>query len=250
MRLHAAGNPRRGRLLHSLQWLVAAGAFGYLIWTLPGVRGDAGYSAMLDAWLGNAVLVGAAGVCLLRGLLIRAERTAWLALAAGIALWTSGRVVYLHLHSSGDVPIPSLADVGWLAFYPAVYLAIVLLVRSRIPRFHASMWLDGLVAGLAVAAVVAAILLDPIVDATGGDAAEVAVTLAYPLADLLLLGVTAGVAAAAGGRPGRCWQRASSSSRPGTASTSTAWPGAGTNRARRSARPDRLARRCWPSPRG
>ena len=86
MRLHAAGNPRRGRLLHSLQWLVAAGAFAYLVSTLPGVRGDAGYSTPLDAWLGNAVLVGAAGVCLLRGLLIRAERTAWLALAAGIAL--------------------------------------------------------------------------------------------------------------------------------------------------------------------
>ncbi len=205
MREQAAGNPRGGRVLEALQWTAAGVTVAYLISTLPGVRAGQGYSTLLDAWLGNAALFGAVAICLLRGVLIRSERAAWLTLGTGIGLWTAGRVAYLHMHSHGPVPIPSIADVGWLAFYPAVYLAIVLLVRSRIPRFHASMWLDGLVAGFAVAAVTAAIMLDPIVAVTGGDSAEVTVTLAYPLADLLLLGVTAGVAAAAGWRPGRAW---------------------------------------------
>src|SRR4051812_36403755 len=203
MREHAAGSARRSRLLHVMQWVVAAGAIAYLVSTLPGVRPDGGYSTILDSWLGNGVLFGAMALCLFRGILIRAERAAWLALGIGIGVWTAGRVVYLA--AEGDLPIPSIADVCWLAFYPAVYLGVILLVRSRIPRFHASMWLDGLVAGFAVVALAAAILFDPIVSVTGGDSAEVAVTLAYPLADLLLLGVVVGVAAASGWHPGRAW---------------------------------------------
>ena len=205
MRMHAAGNARRGRWLQALQWTVAAGTVAYLVSTIPGLRSGEGYSTVFDAWLGNAVLFGAMAICLLRGALIRSERAAWVALGVGIGLWASGRVAYLTMPSQGEVPIPSVADLGWLAFYPAVYLAIVLLVRSRIARFHPSMWLDGLVAGFAVAALAAAIMFDPIVDATGAEGAELTVTLAYPLADLLLLGVTAGVAAAAGWRPGRAW---------------------------------------------
>jgi diguanylate cyclase (GGDEF)-like protein len=188
-----------------MQWVVTAGAIAYLVSTLPGIRPGEGYSTVLDAWLGNGVLFGAMAICLSRGFLIRSERAAWLALGTGIGLWTGGRVYYLTAQAHGDVPIPSPADIGWLAFYPAVYLGVVLLVRSRIPRFHASMWLDGLVAGFAVAALTAAIVFDPIVSATGGDAAEVTVTLAYPLSDLLLLGVAAGVAAASGWHPGRAW---------------------------------------------
>src|SRR3954463_2845271 len=121
MREHAAGTARRSRLLQVMQWVVSAGAVVYLVSTLPGVRPGGGYSTLLDAWLGNAVLFGAMALCLARGILIRAERAAWLALGIGIGLWTAGRVDYLAAHAHGRVPIPSLADVGWLAFYPAVY---------------------------------------------------------------------------------------------------------------------------------
>src|SRR5215210_3584583 len=142
MREHAAGSARRSRLLQAMQWVVTAGAIAYLVSTLPGVRPDGGYSTVLDAWLGNGVLFGAMAICLSRGFLIRSERAAWLALGTGIGLWTGGRVYYLTAQAHGDVPIPSPADIGWLALYPAVYLGVVLLARSRIPRFHASMWLD------------------------------------------------------------------------------------------------------------
>jgi hypothetical protein len=72
-------------------------------------------------------------------------------------------------------------------------------------EFHASLWVDGVIAGLAVAGVGAALAFDPVLAATGGErAAAVATTIAYPLADLVLLGVVVGVfALTAGGRAAR-----------------------------------------------
>ena len=42
--------------------------------------------------------------------------------------------------------------------FPAAYAGIVLLVRARVPRFHASLWLDGAIGALAIAAVGAAVM--------------------------------------------------------------------------------------------
>ena len=32
------------------------------------------------------------------------------------------------------IPIPSLCDVLWLAFYPCVYVALVLVMRAQVDR--------------------------------------------------------------------------------------------------------------------
>ena len=63
-----------------------------------------------------------------------------------------------------------------------------MLLRERIGSFPFTRWLDGLIAGLAVAALTAALALGPIADAsTSGSSLEVATNLAYPIADLTLL---------------------------------------------------------------
>src|SRR4051812_2637982 len=116
MREHAAGSARRSRLLHVMQWVVAAGAIAYLVSTLPGVRPDGGYSTILDSWLGNGVLFGAMALCLFRGILIRAERAAWLALGIGIGVWALGRVG--PLAGRGDPPLPPLAGGCRAGFFP------------------------------------------------------------------------------------------------------------------------------------
>jgi diguanylate cyclase (GGDEF)-like protein len=85
------------------------------------------------------------------------------------------------------------------------YVAFVLLVRRSAVRFHASMWLDGLVGGLAVAALAAALVLGPILETTGGSPAAVVTTLAYPLGDLLLIVIVVGAFALRGWHPGRAW---------------------------------------------
>jgi diguanylate cyclase (GGDEF)-like protein len=78
------------------------------------------------------------------------------------------------------------------------------LARRQIRQWHASQWLDGLVAGLGTAAVVASILVGPATSFEGTRTATV-VNLAYPLADLLLLMMVVTVVAASGWRPGRRW---------------------------------------------
>ena len=101
----------------------------------------------------------------------------------------------------------------YLSFYPASYASLLLLARSRTDSFRSSLWLDGAIAALTVAALIATLAFQPIVDATSGGTAEIAVNLAYPVGDLLLLGlVVAGLRAerlaarprlaAAGRRPG------------------------------------------------
>ena len=47
-------------------------------------------------------------------------------------------------------------------------------------RFRSSLWLDGGIAALTVAALIATLAFQPIVDATGGTTAQIAVNLAYP----------------------------------------------------------------------
>ena len=67
------------------------------------------------------------------------------------------------------------------------------------------MWLDGLVAGLAVASVGEILVLQPILRTTGGKFIEIATDVAYPAGDLVMLALVAGVFALTGWRPGRAW---------------------------------------------
>ena len=91
--------------------------------------------------------------------------------------------------------MPSVADPFFLAFCPLVYAALFLLVRSRLAPPGAGVWLDGLVAALATAALGAAAVDQAIVGATGGDAGTVATNLTYLLGDIVLLAGVVGVIA-------------------------------------------------------
>ncbi len=102
-------------------------------------------------------------------------------------------------------PYPSLADLLFLGFYPFAYATLLLVVRDRAVRFHASFWLDGVVGGLGAAAVGAALVFPTILASTGGSAMEVATNLAFPVADLLLLILVVGAVALLGWRPNRSW---------------------------------------------
>ena len=146
-------------------------------------------SALLDDWLFE-ILIAASGIGILaRVVLVRTERLAWTMIGLGALAWGAGDIYWLVAFADAEeVPYPSIADGLYLSFYPFVYVGLVLLVRARVRRFHASQWLDGLAAVLVVAAVGMAILLPPIlVGNEGGTAAAVAANLAYPLCDLVIL---------------------------------------------------------------
>ena len=79
-----------------------------------------------------------------------------------------GRQLLLTTSRCGDLaspPFPSLADGLWLALYPLSFAAIAILVRHRFSRLPAGVWLDGVIGGTVVAAVAAALLLEPVFDA-------------------------------------------------------------------------------------
>src|SRR5918998_1169319 len=106
-------------------------------------------------------------VCIARSALRGTERTPWLLLGLGMFVWTAGdlywTVVLADVHPQ---PFPSLSDALYLAAYPFWYVALGLLVRSRVGEFSPSMWADGLVAGLAVAAMGAAVVFDRVLSVT------------------------------------------------------------------------------------
>src|SRR5438309_3601160 len=61
------------------------------------------------------------------------------------------------------------------------------MLRQHTAKFSVSLWLDGIVGGLASAAIAAAAILKPVLATSGGSIAAVVTTTAYPLLDILLL---------------------------------------------------------------
>jgi diguanylate cyclase (GGDEF)-like protein len=172
------------------------------------VTAAVGLSSILENWVYNVVLLGAATSCLVRAALHRSERLAWTLLGTALAIWTAGEIYYEGvLSNASSVPIPSPADAGYLLFYPLTYAGVIILARRRLDAFSAGRWLDGIIVGAAAAAVVAAFALNPIVDAStrAGDTLQVATNLAYPIGDLTLLALVATAAALDGWRLGARW---------------------------------------------
>ena len=182
--------------------LALAGA--YAVEAQLGLHGS--LDRFFDTWVYNGLLLASSGACLARGLLVRAERVPWLLLGTALLLWTAGDLYYLvFLSGLDEIPIPSISDPFYLAFYPVSYVALALLLRARIDRFRGNPWLDGLIASLAVAAFGAAVIFDEVISTTGGSPLVVATNLAYPLADLLLLALVVATFALTGWRFDRTW---------------------------------------------
>jgi two-component system, cell cycle response regulator len=168
--------------------------------------GGPGSEGFFQDWVYNALVLSAALSCLVRGFISRAERGRWLSLGGGLLCLFGGELYYtLHLSHLAKPPYPSLADGLYLAFYPAGYAALVLFAPRASRQLRACLWLDGLMSALAVGALAAAVLLQPIVASTGGARLEVATTLAYPLGDVTLLAFVVGLLALNAWKPSRSW---------------------------------------------
>lgn len=198
--------PHNWRL--ALRATAALAALGWVLFVLHtglGIGGP-GLDDLFNAWIYNGLMLLASVACLARATLLPEARAAWAVMGVGLLLWTGGEIYWsLELSQLDTPPFPSPADALYLSFYPASYIALLLLVRSRVRGFRRSQWLDGGIAALAVAGLAAAVAFQPIVEGTTGDAATVATNLAYPLGDLLLLGLVVCVFGLSGWRSGRTW---------------------------------------------
>ena len=128
-------------------------------------------------------------------------------MGAGLCAWATGDVYYtIALEHLDSIPFPSIDDAMYLSLYPPAYIAIGLFVRSRTSTFRGSSWLDGLAARSRSARWRPRSSSRRCCRAWRARVpAAVATNLAYPLADLLLLGVLVTSAALSGWRVDRAW---------------------------------------------
>jgi len=181
------------------------GGVGVLVLHMTLDLGGAQTDGLFDDGVYNVLMVCAAGVVIARAITVRAQRAAWLAMGVGLACWSLGELYFtLFVESSNSAGVTP-ADGLYLAMYPCMYIAMTLLVGANLRELRISMWLDGLIAGLAAATIAAALILPPILESAHGDVVSVAVTLAYPIGDILLLIFTIVALGMTGWRPGRVW---------------------------------------------
>ena len=160
----------------------------FVVSTIPGVRPKAGYNLLLDGFLNNLAYMLSAMLCLVRARDASTFRSAWRVLGVGLTIYGLGNIFWtIFIRPLNPQPFPTVADGLWLSFYPIAFVALLLIVREMAAeKVPLSLWLDGIVGGLAVAAVTAAIV-GPVLAVTGGSSAAVLTTLAYPLLDVLLM---------------------------------------------------------------
>jgi diguanylate cyclase (GGDEF)-like protein len=153
-------------------------------------------------WVYNGLMVFACVVVGSRAYLDPRERPAWTAFTAALTCWTFGEIYYAVVLPEA---YPSPADLGFIAFYPLVYIGMVALLRSHVRSIGGTLWLDGVTASLAAGALAAAVVVELVLTTTEGSPSTVVTNLSYPLGDVLLLSAVFGVFSLTRWRPGARW---------------------------------------------
>ncbi len=168
--------------------------------------GGQGFGEVIRDWVTSAVYILVGVIVCWHAVRTTESRRSWMWFAFGISVYGLGNVLWAAwIEHLMNPPIPSICDGMWLTLYPCCYVGIVGLARIRERRVPARIWLDGLIAGLGVAAIGAAIVLRPVLASVSGNTAAVITEMAYPICDLLLAGLVVGVLALRGWRLDRMW---------------------------------------------
>ena len=175
------------------------------------VINNLGWRPSGTSWLGSdhlhtiVELTGAA-LCLARARRVREDRVAWLLVGVGIASYCAGDTLWFAWVKHEPSPsFPSVADGLWSTFYVLVIAGTAALVHGHVRLRQRTLWLDGVIGGL----VVAAVGLPPIVAGgvgfAGNSMQAAAVNFTYPVLDLSLLAAIVAVFALTGWRPSAMW---------------------------------------------
>jgi len=140
-------------------------------------------------------LVGAlAVVAMLRGISRNRPRarTAWYLLAGGQACLVAGDIAWaLIADVLHGTPFPSVADVLYLAGYPLLAAGLALLVRDRDPRGDRASMIDALIVSAGITVVTWVFWIERYTGDHSLSLPAVLISVAYPIMDLLLIGVLA-----------------------------------------------------------
>ncbi len=150
-------------------------------------RPESGYSRLWEGWVSNVALALTATLLLLRAITDPSQRPAWWVLAlASIANLVGDRIYVLRDQNLDPIPLPASSDAAYLTSYALLILGCIMLTQRNRTTVHPSIRLDGVIAGLGLAAAGTALFFDPVVDVSASTT-EAILTFAYPLAGLTLL---------------------------------------------------------------
>jgi diguanylate cyclase (GGDEF)-like protein len=116
-----------------------------------------------------------------------AQRAPWLFIGAGVLVHAAGDLVYsFHDQNLVPIPVPAPSDFVYFASYLLLVVGVLLLTQSHVGRVRPSTRVEGIVAGLAVAAMAALLWYGPALSVTG-TFWRVVVADVYPVGNLILL---------------------------------------------------------------
>jgi diguanylate cyclase (GGDEF)-like protein len=151
--------------------------------------------------------VVAAVSLIIRACVERERKLVWILVAAAISSYAVAFLLWgTWLEYKPHPPDPSVADVFWCAMYPLLAAAFVVAGRGYSPRrVPLKIWLDGLLAATAVAAIGTAFVIPPIVNSATANHSAVAMNVLYPMADLVIGAVMVALIGIRGWKLDRKW---------------------------------------------
>src|SRR5437879_10544241 len=188
---------RRGWVDRVWQFYAAAGGLAALAYLLLGAGAGKGPTfSMIGISSMVAVLVGSR-------LHRPRRRLAWYLFAAGIAMFVLGDAFYYTLPQLLHRPAPSFPSTGdafYLLVYPLLIAGVVVLIRQRNPGRDAVGLIDALIVSVALGLVAWVFLILPYARDPSLPRGRKVLSMAYPLMDVLLLGVAGRLALDRGNR--------------------------------------------------
>jgi diguanylate cyclase (GGDEF)-like protein len=168
---------------------------------LIGVHASLEQGSLTQSLTYDAVGASAVAVALLGAWRNRPDRRLpWVLIAAGQASFVAGDLLWNYFELVGEEPFPSFADVLYLGGYPFIAVGLLLLIRRRIGDGDRGGLLDAAILTTGAAVLSWTFLMRPVVADTELDLLSLSISLAYPIADLILLGVAMGLLTTAGAR--------------------------------------------------
>jgi diguanylate cyclase (GGDEF)-like protein/PAS domain S-box-containing protein len=171
----------------------------------------AGHYVVPDTDVRGAVYVGLAVSAVVASIVgIRVNRpeypTGWYVFAAGLLVFFLGDGVYYYDTLIRDVerPFPSIADGLFLSSYPLLSAGLLLMIRRRDPGGDRSSLVDACIVATGCGLLAEVYLIAPAVE-SGMPFLERAITIAYPVGDVLLVAVAARLAMTTGARRPAYW---------------------------------------------
>ena len=93
-------------LLRIVIGVLALGVVAHGLHSATGIGND----ALFADWIYNLLMWGAVALCLARTLSVRAERAAWAAMTAGLAMWSAADLTWtLHYNHLDEAPYPNFS---------------------------------------------------------------------------------------------------------------------------------------------